>query len=112
MNRFSITFNSHNPMACPSCACVIDDRNLRFWGDIAFCHECCNRLDYDQLHHLAEIICEHVDSHHLTSCRGLVLFTPAEYLRIPLQPALIAGHEILFRTPSGPLQILQEPAHA
>ena len=112
MTPFLITFKSNHPMACPSCARCLDDRNLRFWGDIAFCHECCNELDFDQLHSLASVICEHVHPRHLTTQRGLVFFTPEPHLRIPLQPALTADNALLFRTPSGPLPAILEPAHA
>ena len=105
MNRFSLNFQLPNPAACPSCACVIDDRNLQFWGDVAFCHECRNQLDYDQLHHLAGVVCEHVGRKHLSVHRGLVFFVPVEYLRKPLQPAFLASDELLFPQPSPQPQV-------
>ena len=112
MNRFSITFNSRNPMACPSCACIIDDRNIRFYGDIAFCHECRNGLDDDQLLNLAEIVCSRVAASQVTTQRGLVFFAPDDHLRTPLQPALVADNPLLFRREPTIRESPLEPARA
>ncbi len=76
MNRFSITFNLEKAPVCPSCICELDDRNIMFWAEIAFCQGCRAALDEDRLRTLAQFVCCIVQPRYQSVSRNLVLFCP------------------------------------
>ena len=83
MNRFSITFNTDHPAQCPSCLAKLDDRNIFFWGDIAFCQRCHVKLSGKRLRSIAEQLCLYAPTMYMTPIRGLFLWTPDEN---PIRP--------------------------
>lgn len=83
MNRFSITFRTDHPVLCPSCGVEIDDRNVTFWGDIAFCQRCTTAFHSRRLRDLAELVCLFAPTMYMVDVRGLFLFAPDER---PIRP--------------------------
>ena len=78
MNRFSLSFNLENTPVCPSCLCPIDDRNIMFYAEVAFCQGCRAGLDDERLHVLCRFVCCIIQPRWRTCSRNLVLFCPSE----------------------------------